>query len=159
MNYYDNILKAYASTLSSGGSSLHNTLMTKPTDGFMVSVQGHEHIIPKESTMGEFISAWTGMQKIAESIQLRETIPTYVGTWLHDGHIVFDVSYNIPVWADAQAMGIANKQKAVYDVANDKELFLSPPDDDDDDDYSDIYAEIDRFNDERYRKLDSDLNP
>lgn len=125
MNYYDNILKAYASTLSSGGSSLHNTLMTKPKNGFMVSVQGHEHIIPYVSTMGEFISAWTGMQKIAESIQLRETIPTYVGTWVHEGQIVFDVSYNFTSLDVAEAMGKQHKQKAIYDVANDKEIFLS----------------------------------
>lgn len=158
MNYYDTIIQTHQDSLG-GGSSLHNTLLTKPTDGFMVSVYGYEYSVPANCSLGEYISAWMSVQKRAEAIQLIEGVHTYVGTWLHDGHIVFDVSYNIPIWADAQAMGIANKQKAVYDVANGKELFLSPPDDDDDDDYSDIYAEIDRFNDERYRELDSDLNP
>ena len=91
----------------------------------MVSVYGHEYSVPDDCSIGEYISAWMSVQKRAEAIQLREGRHTYVGTWLHNEHIVFDVSYNIPVWADAQAMGIANKQKAVYDVENGKEIFLS----------------------------------
>jgi hypothetical protein len=158
MNYYDTIIQTHQDSLD-GGSSLHNTLLTKPTDGFMVSVYGHEYSVPADCSIGEYISAWMSVQKRAEAIQLREGIHTYVGTWLHDGHIVFDVSYNIPAWADAQVMGLANKQKAVYDVENSKDIFLSPPDDTDDDDYDAFDAEIDLFINERYRDLDEDLNP
>lgn len=107
-----------------GGLSAATDLLTEPTDGYMVAVQGHNREIPE----AEFFDGDNGARALIawmdENIEALAQPGAHVGLW-HDkenGEVVLDVSQRVESLEEATRLGQERNQQAVWDVANGEEI-------------------------------------
>ena len=104
-----------------GGSYSLNTGKTNPNKGYMVSIEGCEEIhkeIPTDESIREYIL--THSEQLAMDNK-------YLGIWYNDKkqQWYLDVSINIDDRDKARLFGSINKQEAIWDCANGKEIKLA----------------------------------
>lgn len=104
-----------------GGSFNLITGETNPSTGYMVSLDGHEFRTSELDVVTLMAYAGAKMNHLSESI-LGET---YLGIWFDGEEWVLDVSINVEEFPEALALGVYNKQEAIWDCANSKEIRLS----------------------------------
>jgi hypothetical protein len=93
-----------------------------PTSGYMVSLEGLEFIIDNFDDISDEEINKT-CDRYRPQAQLRSEY-TYFGAWVDDNKLYLDLSMNIQDREVAIAYGHANHQKAIYDVNNDKSIYL-----------------------------------
>lgn len=103
--------------IKKGGATLTATLDNASLKyNYMVSLYGYEATFKVDDTEGlkEGLKAY---QKKASGKK-----DLYIGLWVNDGLVYLDLSINICKKRDALRIGKQNKQKAIYDVKNNKDI-------------------------------------
>lgn len=106
-----------------GGASVGTDLLTEPTDGYMVAVQGHNLEIPEDEFFGEG-GALALVEWMDANRDALKAPGAHVGLW-HDKdnrEVVFDVSERVESLEEAERLGKERNQQAVWDVANGVEI-------------------------------------
>lgn len=98
----------------SGGLTL-SADYTKATEknGFYVSKIGYEKIINIED-LESYIKMYSKMLLKNE----------YIGLWIDNGLLYIDITKHYKNKKEALKIGIKNKQKAIFDIANKKDIFI-----------------------------------
>lgn len=113
-----NIRKFIALAMSNGGGSY--CLFTgecNPTEGFMVSLKGHENSV-------EEITFENVQEYFSRNAHLLTMPDHYFGLWKNGDEWVMDVSVNETDLHRAIELGDANDQKALWDCANNVEVWI-----------------------------------
>jgi len=103
-----------------GGSYNLNTGNTNPNKGYMVSIEGCEEIhkeFPTDEKIREYVLTHSELLAMDDK---------YLGIWYNDKkqQWYLDVSINISNRGKARLFGSINKQIAIWDCANGKEIKL-----------------------------------
>lgn len=115
---------------SNGGSSYNPNFLTKPTQGYMVSIKDSEICIELDKVpfidKGKVInSAFESLLKNNASHLDNEYI--FIGGWIHENKLYFDISINYQDLTHSIKEGIIEDQIAIFDLNNMKEIFLPKP--------------------------------
>lgn len=103
------------------GFSFNPTLnQTNPTEGYMVSLHGHEMGCGKDVLMTSGIRYY---QEHQEMMSLNPSL--YIGCWFSNDMFYFDISQNVHPIDVAMAMAENNMQLAIWDCANQETLYTS----------------------------------
>lgn len=107
-------------TIRFGGQTVEpNYLMRAQfTSGYMVSLKGYETRYESIDTLDtETISDYQSKAKAHEC---------FIGLWhdSKDDSVYLDLSVRVELYEDARELGIKNKQISIYDIANDKVIYL-----------------------------------
>ena len=105
--------------IKNGGSTLTKNLnKAELKKGYMVSLEGAESKVKSDN--------YTAIIKAIEEKQelIKDTSELYIGLWVDNGFVYIDISINISDKVEALEFGKKNKQLAIYDVVNDKSLYL-----------------------------------
>lgn len=103
------------------------------TDGYMVSLKGNYAGVKLQES-SKFISL-TDMRSDVERLMAemciqilkvysKAEVNLYIGLWVEKGKIVADVSVNVPDRESAILLGLANKQRAIYDCRMQECIYL-----------------------------------
>lgn len=90
---------------------------TNPTEGYMVSLRGHEMGCGKDVLMTSGIRYY---QEHQEMMSLNPSL--YIGCWFSNDMFYFDISQNVHPIDVAMAMAENNMQLAIWDCANQDEI-------------------------------------
>ena len=105
--------------IKNGGSTLTKDLnKAELKKGYMVSLEGAESQVKKDDYKA-IIKAIEEKQEI-----IKDTSKLYIGLWVDNGMMYIDISINIDDKIEALEFGKKNKQLAIYDLENDKSLYL-----------------------------------
>ena len=105
--------------IKNGGSTLTKNLKhAELNNGYMVSLEGAESKV-KSNDYKAIIQAIKEKQEIA-----RDNSDLYIGLWVDNDMMYIDISININDKVEALEFGKKNKQLAIYDLENDKSLYL-----------------------------------
>lgn len=108
--------------LSGGGATATIDGGKAPSVGFMVSVAGAETKIPEGLFRSHGADAVRRFERRNDGLLTREG--AYVGAWVHEGYVYLDVSYHFVDEVMARLQGEAEKQLAIFDLANMCEIAL-----------------------------------
>lgn len=108
-------------------------LESSARDGYMVSLKGNYAGVKLQESV-KFISP-SNIESDVEGLMAemrsnilkvyRQTeVNLYIGLWIEKGRIVADVSVNVPDRESAILLGLANKQRAIYDCRMQECIYL-----------------------------------
>ncbi|WP_371590852.1 hypothetical protein [Streptomyces sp. NBC_00470] len=103
--------------LANGGLTW-DTTGAAPTTGYMVSIAGSEVQIPVD----EFSTA--DLDRFAEANAPLIRAGRYFGAWVEGDTVFLDISANVAERAEAVAMGYAEEQLAIFDVAAGEVVYM-----------------------------------
>lgn len=89
-----------------------------PETGYMVSLAGRERQSPS-------LTYHNVLGYVNDNLEAFEPT-TFLGLWQEEGTWIMDVSLCIPTLATALRVAEANGQRAIYDNANKKSIYLNP---------------------------------
>lgn len=120
---------ALLETLQNGGSSTSPKDFTSPTSGYMVGGWASECSLltegkTEDEMTAEFIDWFIDYVNSANIVASGLHLPTYVGTWIEDDNIVFDVAVCIEDKAEALQTAKDLGERAIYDVSNSETLYV-----------------------------------
>jgi hypothetical protein len=105
-----NTLVTLAEVLEKGGHS-HTVGLTK-TDGWMVGITGWEFILPISDVTDQHI-----LDYFTNTLIYRKAHDNlYMGIWVDDGYLYFDLSQWVETEEGAHALGKFHNQLAVYNL-------------------------------------------
>jgi len=116
---------AYGSTMLTGGSSIgimDNREYYVPKYGYVVG-----GIVPEKSCEDDNQLAFTQMYNrffYQAELALERESAVVIGTWVEDGKIVFDLCNVIDDEQEALALAKKRGERAIYDLENQKEIFV-----------------------------------
>jgi hypothetical protein len=118
---------AFLETLKNGGSSTSPKDFTSPTSGYMVGGWASEcTLLTEGKSKGviemTFVEWFYDYCQSALFTSEGTNLPTYVGTWIENDNIVFDVSVCIEDKAEALQAAKDLGERAIYDVAEGKTI-------------------------------------
>lgn len=108
--------------LAEGGGTQTVDGGAAPVSGFMVSVARAETVIPLSLFVSHGCEALRKFERRNAGLLGRDG--AYLGAWVNDGNVYLDVSYHFEDEVIARAQGEAEKQLAIYDIANGREVRL-----------------------------------
>lgn len=92
----------------------------KSSFGYLVSVKKYEEILTLEDFTYERIKAYLSKEGLADSVE-----PLYLGAWRdEEGKIYLDMNKHLFNFTLAVREGIYQNQKAIYDLKNEKSIYL-----------------------------------
>lgn len=94
--------------------------LQSPTSGYMVSLKGTEVQFPNVADMPDDV-----LQRECDDFDCRVPRGVYFGAWVDEGTLYLDHSVNIQDRDVAIALGHANNQLAIWDIANGKSIRLN----------------------------------
>lgn len=107
-------------TLSDGGCTHSLNNVSTPTTGYFAAMYGREKLIPKARFKQDVLSSY-----IRDNVEVLSNDDKYLGSWIdEDGMVCLDVSVHFDSLRAALEFGIRHKQKAIWDVVNEKEILL-----------------------------------
>jgi hypothetical protein len=116
--------RAVDAILTTNGATVSLTGTPTPDSGYAVSLSGHERIHDAAPRASELVLySWLyrfGADHLPTLLQPSH----YLGAWLDKGLLYLDVTVVVPELAAAIELGKANRQLAIYDLTNDRELRL-----------------------------------
>jgi hypothetical protein len=116
-------LKIAETLLANTGGFSINTLGTKPTHGYMVSIEGYERKIP--DTMSPDEITYHVQRFVLENWDLvYYSRDLYFGAWSSDGVLFLDISENVPFKIEAEQLAKQRNQIAFYSVTTKETLFV-----------------------------------
>lgn len=103
--------------LENGGATLNpNTLEDAGLkEGYMVALNELEEVIPVESFNASQLERMASIARAKGG---------YLGAWVNDNKVYLDISYNVLTRHDAIIIGEREKQLAIWDVKNMREIVL-----------------------------------
>ena len=105
--------------IKNGGATLTKDLKkAELKSGYMVSLEGAESKVKKDDYKA-IIKAIEDKKEI-----IKDNSDLYIGLWVDNGMMYIDISININDKVEALEFGKKNKQFAIYDLENDKSLYL-----------------------------------
>jgi len=116
---------AYGSTMLTGGSSIgvmDNGEHYVPKYGFVVG-----GIVPEKSCdmdNREDFRNWYNHFHLQAEVELERELAVIIGTWVEDGKIVFDLCNVLDDEQEALALAKKRGERAIYDLENQKEIFV-----------------------------------
>jgi len=116
---------AYGSTMLTGGSSIgimDNREYYVPKYGYVVG-----GIVPEKSCKMDNESAFKHTYNrffYQAELALERESAVVIGTWVEDGQIVFDLCNVLDDEADALALAKKRGERAIYDLENQREIFV-----------------------------------
>ena len=117
---------AYGSTMLTGGSSIgimgNNPEYFVPKYGFVVG-----GIVPEKSCdmdNKEDFKNWYNHFHLQAEVELKRELAVVIGTWVEDGRIVFDLCSVLDDKQEALALAKKRGERAIYDLENQKEIFV-----------------------------------
>ena len=102
--------------LREGGFSL-NVADESPTTGYMVSLPDHETILPLAVASDSLVETIVDNYKSIAGEH-------YVGAWVDDNKIYFDVSENVAERETAIMLGRERKQLGIFDLSSFETIYL-----------------------------------
>lgn len=132
----NNLSAMYDLIMLNGGASYQiETGEINPSDGYMVSLQGYESIVDVPIGMNEWQSAVLSyllkrVKRIDESSDITlvgllvENIDLYLGAWLKDNKLFFDISQKVPDYETAIKLGNERNQIAIFDNVLQESFYL-----------------------------------
>lgn len=108
-------------------------LQSSAKDGYMVSLKGnyagvklHESskFISLTDMKEDVSSLMAQMHSNIVSVYQKVEVSLYIGLWVEKGKVVADVSVNVPDRESAILLGLANKQRAIYDCVMQECIYL-----------------------------------
>ena len=116
-NLKDIILNA----IKKGGATLDKYYQPiNQKKGFMVSLANHETTFNINTDINIIINKVQEYQKLIKSKQHH-----FIGLWVNNGTIYLDISKHFQDKQNAVSFGIDNNQLAIYDLKNDKSIYLT----------------------------------
>ena len=103
---------------SNGGFSFREHPDNKPSSGYMVAVAKERPAGTGENVPDDV------RQFMQENSALLSKPDHYMGGWEENGRLIMDVSLNVQDLEEAVALGLANNQRAIYDVVNKRDINL-----------------------------------
>ena len=116
---------AYGSTMLTGGSSIgimDNRELYVPKYGYVVG-----GIVPEKSCDMDNESAFKHLYNrlfYQAGLELNQSGSAVIGTWVEDNKIVFDLCNIVDDEADALALAAKRGERAIYDLENQREIFV-----------------------------------
>lgn len=109
-----------ADILKNKGISINNK-GEQPTNGYMVSTKD-VYIKSKVLTRELLLSYWK-----TNKIKIETIDNIFLGVWydINDGFWYIGLSLNFENWEEAIEIGYQNKQLAIYDIKNNKSIYLN----------------------------------
>ena len=121
-----NLLNVFNRIVENGGATYNlYTGELNPDNGYMVAQKGFEKVFAFDSNPNAFSEQIKSYLTKDIMDQISNRIDLYLGFWLHEGKIYFDIVERIDSLETALTEGKRNGQKAIYDAANKKEIFLT----------------------------------
>lgn len=120
-----NIFDSWVAKIESGEGFTANLLGYEPKTGFAIAIdKKYERVIhyPKQ-WINYSIKAALHSYIAAHLLSLIDG--AFLGVWIHEGRIYFDISEVEPDFATAINKGLANNQLAIYDLGQQVEISLS----------------------------------
>ena len=109
--------KMYNVLLKNGGL----TLGLKAKNGFMVSLPTNEKVI--NNNLEEFKKSLKEYKKLYKQIK-KVYKNAYIGLWIENGNIYLDFSLLINEYYKALQVGRKNNQLAIYNIEENKSIYL-----------------------------------
>lgn len=126
LTFDDAMCFAYGRTMLTGGSSIgamDNGEYYVPKYGYVVG-----GIVPEKScdmdNESAFKHLYSRMLYQAE-LELNQSGSAVIGTWVEDGKIVFDLCNVLDDMKDALELGAKRGERAIYDLEEDREIFIN----------------------------------
>lgn len=113
------IIKKGGTTINLNGQNKHKS----PKKGYMVSIQGKEQTYKINEPMW-FLQARL-LTYIGKHAGLLASKNIYLGLWVDDGVIYFDLSMRIKDKDEAISMGKRHQQLAIWDIKKQKVINIS----------------------------------
>ena len=106
--------------IKNGGATLDvNYNNFNASAGYMVSIKGHE----KRININDIENIKKEIVKKMELVKNKKGY--YIGLWVDNGLMFIDISKHIIKYARALEVARNNKQLAIYDLKNDKSIYLN----------------------------------
>jgi len=123
-----NLLSVYNSIVKTGGATYNlYTGEFNPDSGYGVAQKGFEHVFDFYQNPNIFSEQVRSYLKHGILDQIYNRSDIYLGFWLNEGKIYFDIVERIPYLETAIAEGKRNEQKAIRDFANNVDIWLDKP--------------------------------
>lgn len=120
----DEIISSIAEIHNREGGSTISLITGQPiTEGYAVAIkESVEEIIPFEQITDEQIKEYKEKHKTILAEDPKRTI----GTWVSDGKTYLDISTVLPTQAEAEKIGRATNQKAIFDLRAKQDIVITP---------------------------------
>ena len=122
-----NLTQFQKSILNNGGASYNlNNGEVNPSEGFMVSIAGHEQTFAEnwQDNLQQTIATYI-KEKAAIVGNKANNQPYFIGAWVDGGKLYLDVSVKVSTKKVAERIAKENNQLAYYD--NKKEISIYLP--------------------------------
>jgi hypothetical protein len=126
---------SYAVVENGGGTESIVCGLPAPTTGYAVSLPGHEYTVHISVNIGgpdgPNKDAVRGIVKsdaraYAEAHKALLTVPgRYLGAWVDEGRVVFDITEVVPALSTAVRLGVEREQEAIYSFATGATIWLN----------------------------------
>lgn len=104
-----------------GGSTISLITGQSITEGYAVAIkESVEEVIPFEQITDEQLKAYKEKHKAILAEDPKRTI----GTWVSDGKTYLDISTVVPTQAEAEKIGRATNQKAIFDLGAKQDIAI-----------------------------------
>ena len=138
---YNQAVNSYAICVSKGGYTLRPRDLTTPTSGYVVGLSTTQPELIKDTdfTLEMFVKSFNDVARsilndnqgtlIAEYVNddqelIKVSTDLCVGAWLHEGYWYVEKVQVVADQRDALYLAKSNSQKAIWDLANKKEIFI-----------------------------------
>jgi hypothetical protein len=111
------------SKIAQADGSVKPTTGRSPNSGYMVSIPGHTQIVDADALRGMHANAIIAQYANEHAGALADPA-AHIGRWQEPGtnKVYLDVSHNIRDKATAIKTGVANNQKAIWDLKHGREI-------------------------------------
>lgn len=120
-----NFIDTFWAIKAKGGASFNlETGELNPPVGYMVAIPNFELIVSIPDNLNKFLD-------ILHHYLTKEVIDKiynenlYLGFWEHEGNLYIDLAEHVGNINEALELGRLNKQKAIYDIVGEKDIFIT----------------------------------
>lgn len=93
-----------------------------PQTGYMVALRGFQREVTKSESIVQ-----TGREYMLNYAEMLVNTDNFMGCWVADDRVMFDVSIHLNDLTDAIRQADINEQEAIWDCANNVEIYLDSP--------------------------------
>jgi hypothetical protein len=121
-----NLLNVFNSIIDTGGATYNmRTRELNPDSGYIVAQKGFEKVFDFDGKLNTFQDQIQLYLTAEIWEQIYNRVDLYIGFWVNEEKIYFDIVERIPDIETAMREGRRNEQKAIWNATSKKEIFLS----------------------------------
>ena len=115
---YEMLFDVVQDTLRDGGLTIKPFQNEKPSEGYMVALEGYELQVPLSEFFTGIVADYIGQhaQKLMSNPAL------CLGTWINEGIVYLDLSENVPNREKALELGRERHQLAIFNLETFEEV-------------------------------------